>query len=381
MEMGYSMIMDDSPPECHSADRISLLLPDLAMGGAERVFLTLAGGFVQHGHEVHLVVARAAGPLLEELPPAVRLVDLGVGSEIAAFFPLVRYLRREKPHALLSTLDVMSSVAVLARDAAGLRTRLLLREANTPSEMPRAGWKKPLERMAVRRLFPRADVLVAVSRGVARDLSTYAGIPLDRITPIYNPVLPDDLPARIVKPVAHPWFAAGQPPVILGVGSLVWRKNFSLLLEAFSRIAGRSDARLLILGEGEQRAALEAMIVRLGLSDRVSLPGQAPDVYPYMARSSVFVLSSNLEGLPNVLIQALASGCPVVSTDCPSGPREILDGGHYGRLVPVGDADAMAQAILAALNGIRQVVPAAWLEQFRVATVVKQYLAALDLTG
>ncbi|NPV57317.1 MAG: glycosyltransferase [Anaerolineae bacterium] len=359
---------------------ISLLLPDLGMGGAERVFLTLADSFAQRGYQVHLVVTRAEGALVHQVPQGVVLMDLAAGSESGSLFKLVRYLRKYRPYALLSTLDLMSSIAILARWLAGVKTLILVREANTPSQMPRAGWKKVVERLLLRWLFPRANILVAVSHGVADDMRYYASIDSRRITVIYNPALPDDLDVLKLEQVEHPWFAPGQPPIIMGMGSLVDRKNFPLLIRAFDQISSQCDARLVIFGEGEQRSALQMSIYRLNLADRIILPGQALAPFAYMARASVFVLSSNLEGLPNVLIQALASGCPVVSTDCPSGPREILDDGRFGKLVPVGDADAMAKAILGVLAGDHPMVDTAWLDQFRIGRVVDQYLAVLGLS-
>jgi len=183
--------------------------------------------------------------------------------------------------------------------------------------------------------------------------------------------------AKADAPVEHPWFQPNQPPVILGVGRHHFQKGFDTLLRAFARVRQQMPARLVILGEGPERPNLERLAAELGVAADVDLPGFDPNPFRYMRWAGVFVLSSRYEGLPNVLIQALACGCPVVSTDCPSGPSEILDGGRYGALVPVDDVEAMAQAIVRALLGQVAPAPAEWLEQFRVEAVAEQYLRVM----
>jgi glycosyltransferase involved in cell wall biosynthesis len=197
----------------------------------------------------------------------------------------------------------------------------------------------------LRRMYPRADAIVCVSDGVARDLASLTGVPAARMRTVYNPVVTPELLAQAEAIAPHPWLQDGGPPVVLGVGRLVDQKGFATLLEAVARLRRERPLRLLVLGEGRRRGALERQARRLGLGADFALPGFAPNPFAYMARAGVFVLSSVYEGLPGVLIQALACGCPVVSTDCPDGPREILAGGEYGPLVPVGDAAALAAAI------------------------------------
>jgi glycosyltransferase involved in cell wall biosynthesis len=200
------------------------------------------------------------------------------------------------------------------------------------------------------RYYPRADAIVAVSRGVADDLARFAGLPRDVIRVIYNPVVGADLPRMAGEPVDHPWFRPGELPVILGAGRLSRQKDFPTLIRAFAEVRRARPARLVILGDGAQRAELEALVRTLGLADAVALPGFTSNPYAHMARAAVFVLSSRFEGFPNVLVEALAVGTPVVATDCPSGPAEILERGRHGRLVPVGQADALARALLATLD-------------------------------
>jgi len=196
-----------------------------------------------------------------------------------------------------------------------------------------------------RRLYPWADEIIAVSHGVADDLARVLKLPRERIRVIHNPVVTDQLYQKAREAPDHPWFAAGAPPVVLGVGRLDPEKDFALLIEAFSILEKKRRVRLVVLGAGPERNALNSLIQELGISDSVELPGFVENPFSYMAGSAVLALTSWFEGLPNVLIEAMACGTPVVAVDCPSGPREILEGGRYGRLAPVGDAKALAHAI------------------------------------
>ncbi len=251
--------------------------------------------------------------------------------------------------------------------------------ATTISKHKRPALKKKLERALVTLLYPSADNIVALSRGAAQDLARYASLPLERIRVIYSPVIKPSLLRQMNDSARHPFFEEKDVPVILSVGRLSEAKNFPLLMEAFALLRRRIPARLLILGEGEMRPILENMAITLGIQDDFSLPGFVPTPYPYMRQADVFVLSSKWEGLPTVLIEAMACGAPVVSADCPSGPAEILDGGKYGHLVPVGDAHALANAIEASLKGDQRKPPSEWLDQFQTETVVRKYLELMGL--
>jgi len=334
------------------AQRIALFLPSLRCGGAERVMLKLAGAFAESGLNVDLVVAAAEGPYLSQVPPQVRLVDLAASRVLTSLPGLARYLRRYRPAALLSAMEHANLVALWARAIARVPMRVVVSIRITVSQDVQHG--QPLRgRLATKcaGLFYRtAQGVVAVSDGVADDFANVTGFRRSGIRTIYNPVVASELSALAEAPVNDPWFAGGEPPVVLGVGRLTMQKDFPTLLHAFARVRSQRLARLLILGEGEKRSELEALAQKLGLGRDVRLPGYVDNPFAYMRRCSVFVLSSAYEGLPNSLIEAMACGAPVVSTDCPSGPAEILEGGRYGCLVPIGDADAMASAILAILR-------------------------------
>jgi glycosyltransferase involved in cell wall biosynthesis len=230
----------------------------------------------------------------------------------------------------------------------------------------------------IRKVYPQADLVLAVSQGVAEDVSSCTGLSPKGISTIYNPMLITRIKAQSILPVSHPWFDTERIPVILGVGRLVPAKDFSTLLKAFAHVLTKRPAHLLILGEGRERQMLEKLAVELGIASDFLLPGFVSNPYAYMSRPTVFVLSSLLEGLPNALIEALACGCPVVSTNCRSGPKEILDNGTYGSLVPVGNDRALAEAILHTLeyppSAERLRSRAA---EFDIQTIAEQYLRAL----
>ncbi len=364
--------------------RIALFLPSLSGGGAERVAVTLANGFATRGVVVDLVLVSTSGPYLKDVSDAVRVVDLRAGRVVKALWPLIAYWRREQPVATLSFMSHANVLAVLAHRLAGRPGRLVISERNHISSEALRGCG--LQARLVFALVPwtywLADEVTAVSNLAARDLEQFARLPAGRVRTIYNPF---DL-ARIGRlsqeSPPHYWLQLGQPPVVLGIGRLTEQKDFSCLLRAFAEVLKVKRARLLILGEGELRGELEELAQTLGLGpDAVQMPGFVANPYAYVARSGVFVLSSRWEGLPGVLIEAMACGAPVVSTDCPSGPREILEGGRWGKLVPVDDIKALAHAITSVLSTQRSQLPdvrrrAAY---FREESAVGAYLDSLGM--
>lgn len=363
--------------------RISIFLPALAGGGAERAMLHLAQGFVQQGIKTDLVVAEASGAYLDMLPSGVQLVNLQAKAPliVSKTFALREYLQHYQPDVLLSALDILSS-AIWAKRLARSETRVVMCVQTHLSQQfqdhqPLTGGR--IRPQFVRWFYPWADEIIAASQGVALDVAKLTGLPSDRIQVIYNPVVTPAMQAKLQTAIAHPWFSPGQPPVILGVGRLVTQKDFATLIRAFARLRSERPARLMILGEGNQRAELEALIQALHLKDDVALPGFVENPYSYMAKAAVFVLSSIFEGFGNVVAEALAAGTPVVSTDCESGPAEILMHGKYGKLTPVRDDFALATAIAQSLDQPRN---AAKLQQraaaFALDNVTEQYLQIIQ---
>ena len=378
-------------------------------GGAERVMLNLATALADRGHRVDLVMGRKEGHFLEEIPDTVTVIDLKIRSarqllptllkmpRVAAALAahlsgsrlpwilggvpgLAAYLNQQRPTALLSALSYPNMTAVLARRLSIASTRTVISVHNHLS-VATAGADRAADKTfphLARRLYPEADRIVAVSDGVAEDLAHTLGLPRTRIRTIYNPVFRPDMLTLARAPLEHAWFAPGAPPVILGIGKLKPQKDFGCLIRAFARVRAVRPARLLILGEGSQREALLSLAGQLGVADDIALPGFVANPFAYLGRAAVFALSSAWEGLSNVIIEALACGCPVVSTDCPSGPAELLARGAYGSLVPVGDDTALAQALLASLDHPphrERLLDRA--RQFSVERAAEQYLSVL----
>lgn len=330
--------------------KIAIFLTALDGGGAERVMLNLAKGLIQLGVEVDLLLVKAEGVYLSQLPPQVRLIDFQQSRLLASIFSLVEYLKTERPQALITALDT-NVIAAWIRRWSGITTRTILTVHNQLSLESRYGdsLKRKLTAPFACWFYGWADGVVAVSQGVAIDL-VKIGLPKEKIKVIYNPIVDGELNHRIQQPCSHSWFEPNQPPVILGVGRLTKQKDFSTLLQAFALVRQQIPARLMILGEGEERLALESLVQKLNLESDVALIGFVDNPYMYMSQASVLVLSSVWEGFGNVLVEAMAAGTPVVSTDCPSGPAEILAYGKYGKLVEVGDTQAMARAIVQTLT-------------------------------
>ena len=359
--------------------KLAIFLPGLYEGGAERTMLNLAEGLAGRGHAVDLVLAQSEGPYLAQVPQSVRLVELNRRHvsfyRILVSLPaLILYLRRERPDALLSALNA-NIIAIWAGFLSGKPQRIAICEQSTPSNQNRQlpVWYGTVMNQLVRRFYPWASEIIAVSEGVADDLSQVYAIPRNRIRVIYNPVITPAIQAKAREPVEHPWFVPGGPPVVLGIGRLTTAKGFSILIRAFAQVRRSLAARLLILGEGEKRTELESLVRALDLEEDVCLCGWVSNPYSYLTKASLFVLSSRWEGLPTVLVEALYCGTPVISTDCPAGPREILREGRHGLLVPVGDVDSMAQAMRAVLSGATRLPSERCCEPYQLESIVSQY--------
>ncbi len=363
--------------------KLSIFLPGLYGGGAERILLNLAEGFLNRGVLVDIVLAQNEGAFAKQIPYKANLVALRDSMRnshrtITALPALVRYLKREHPDVLLTALHG-NIIAVWAKLLSGTHTKLVLSEHNTFSmitqNMP--AWSKWLNTVLVRLFYPKADEIVAVSQGVADDLAKTVKIDRRKIKVIYNPVINDTLFIKANRMPLHPWYKNDHLPIVIAIGRLTKQKDFPTLLEAFHEVIGKVDARLIILGEGEDRENLLQRVNDLNMDERVSLPGFVENPYAFLAHSTVFVLSSRWEGLPTVLVEAMACGIPVISTDCPSGPREILKDGKYGRLIPVGDPSALSSAILDGLGGkIPQAASEGW-QEFTVKHTVDDYFSLL----
>lgn len=372
---------------------IALLLANLGGGGVQSTTLILARALSEHGYPVTLLLHSDQGPLAGSVPQTVRRILLTPSSSVGAraramfaapsliprmFKPVVlpwqapdslrylrdlaRYLRAEKPTALFSATPYMNIEAILARRLSGQATRIVISERVPTRQWLGANeeWHRSHLQPLIASLYREADGIVAVSNGVADGLADVIALPRDRITTIYNPVVLPDIAERAAQPAEHPWFAPGAPPVILAVGRPGRVKDHGTLLRAFARVRRQHDVRLVVVGENRiakkpprRRAEFDALAVSLDVADHIDFIGHTFNPFAYFARASMLVVSSRYEGFCNVLLEALACGCPVVSTDCPVGPTEILEQGRYGKLVPVGDDASMADAICQTLASPR----------------------------
>ena len=360
--------------------RIAFFMDALHGGGAEKVVVNLLEGLAKQDKFIlDLVLATKEGPYLDRVPEQVRIIDLKRDRAIAATLPLMSYLKQNRPWVLIGNMGHVNVVALMAKELARIQTRLLLVEHNTLSVNKSNLKRAKLVRILMKWLYPRADAVAGVSVGVARDLEHQLGLKQETVRVLNNPVVNEDLIAQSQADLEHPWFSANTPPVFLAVGRLNQQKDFSNLLDAFALVKKQKDARLIILGEGPEREKLEATIDRLNLKEDVLLPGFVKNPYAYMKRASCFVLSSKYEGLPTVLIEAMACGCPVVATNCPSGPDEILECGTYGSLVPIENSEALARAMIKTLeNPLKAELIMQRANEYSIEKVVATYLSLFN---
>ncbi len=370
--------------------RLAFLLPNLGGGGVQRNTLITASALRSRGYPVELVLCSEKGPLFQEVPdaitcttldkmpgwlgrwcalrgnpsllPALTLPVLAAGkpSKTLRYLPsLTDYLQRSQPDVLFAATTFQNIEAVLARNAARVRTRVVVTQSTNFSSWHQVSreWRRQHLLPLLRHSYHHADAVISVSNAVADDLSRYAGIARDDISTIYTPLVPENIAERAAEPLEHPWFQQGDTPVLLAVGRPGRAKDYPTLLRAFALVHRKRRVRLVILGEArnphknqERMGELQALISELGISEDVDMPGYTHNPYRYMARAALLVLSSIYEGFPSVVPEALACGCPVVSTCCPGGASEALDHGRYGKLVKVGDDRAIAEAINATLD-------------------------------
>ena len=337
---------------------IVFFLPDLRGGGAEKAVVRIIRALSARNIKSELLLLNAEGVYFEELPDSYPITSLNAGNlrfylnYLFAFPKLVSFLRKRRIGVVISNLSHLNVMLLFARVLCREGVKIIAVEhnnfstviGNTSKLSPK--FLPPLMRW----LYPKADFIVGVSQGVIDDLKRVLRFDSEKFRVIYNPIVDEALLKKAEEPLDHPWFQEGEPPVILAAGRLHIQKDFPTLLRAFALVGKKIPSRLVILGEGEKRKELENLAQELGIREYLDLPGFVENPYKYMKRATVFVLSSQWEGFGNVLVEAMACGCPVVATDCPSGPREILAGGEYGILVPPKDPEKLAQGILQVLE-------------------------------
>ena len=333
--------------------RIACFFSTSGHSGVDRAMGNLIPALARRGYPVDQLKVRRHGPDLgEHSPPGVSVIDLGSHHTLACLPAVVAYLRRHRPAVMLSDKDRVNRVALFARFLARVPVRLVLRSGMTISgDLAERG---PLERWVQRtsmgRLYRLADQVIVPSVGAADDMAEYTGLPRGHIRVVPTPIIPASLLEGTQPRPTHPWIGDPTRPLILSVGELSGRKDFETLIRAFALVRARRPCRLMILGRGRACDRLLALATALGVAEDLTLPGFVPEPYGFLAHADLFAFSSRREGLGMALVEALAAGTAAVSTDCPSGPREVLQGGRFGPLVPVGDHHALAEAILATLD-------------------------------
>jgi len=359
--------------------KVMLFSPSLSGGGAERVMLNVALELSRLGYEVDFVVKNDWQQSRYEVPPSFQAFNLDAHKLLDTAIKLARRIKTSKPAIVITALESLGLAAILAKGL--LRHKpIVVPSVHTMLET----WYRELPsphtkryRNLIKHLYPYADHIIAVSQGAKDEILAIAKLNQDKVSVLYNPVIADDTLKSIDQPVEHPWFTA-KKTVAIAVGRLVREKNYPLMLRAIAEARKHIDLHLIVLGEGELRASLEEEAQALGIADYVDFHGFVNHPLAYVGKSDMFLLTSSWEGLGNVLIEAMATGTPIISTDCESGPREVLENGKWGILVPPNNVDSFTKAIIqvAEQGGI---VPDAhsW-ARFTVAEATAQYAKLID---
>lgn len=360
---------------------ITLTAPELG-GGIGRNIVNLANEFHSLGYRVHVVVDTLKGSYLDLLHDEVGIFHLKTSHIFWGLSYFSTYLFRNKPAVVITPVVRHTILALRSKFLIRSATRVYARVHSSYSEAFKSlkFWKKSRRIAQLKKYYPRCEAVFTVSKGVAEDFRKYTGISPDHLITIHNPMTTDEISTLALEDVDHPWFREGSPPVLLGVGRLTTPKNFPLLIKAFEIVRSRINCRLVILGDGHLRDDLELCASSSPFGHDISFPGHRINPFPYMKRSAVFAMSSSWEGFGNVLVEAMATGTPVVSTDCPHGPREILDGGKYGPIVPPGDPGKLAEAIVGLfLNPTPRELLIEGSQRFNARSIATSYLEALGL--
>jgi glycosyltransferase involved in cell wall biosynthesis len=357
--------------------RAAIFIPTFASGGAESTMVILARELQARGYEVDLLVKSKAGGLSQSIPDSLRIIEFNVSTMRYTLRKLISYCNKEVPVAIVSAMELPNLISVIAGLFARQRPKTIVSIHSILSKQ-KPIYGRMIDRILFGILYRLSDKIVCVSNTCAQDAIRYLGLPRAKVRVIYNPVFRPEILEKAKERISYAWLDDKPAIKILSIGRLVTEKDQKTLIKALKLVRERYDAQLIILGEGPLRSELLQLAQSLGLEQDVSLPGFVQNPYPLISQADVFVLSSTLEGLGNVLIEALACNCPVVSTDCPGGPREILDGGQYGHLTPVGDHAAMAEAILSVLSGDKRLAPPEWLEKFCLESSVDQYQQLIE---
>lgn len=368
------------PKDNYKKDAIAFYGFRPGAGGVSPVMFNLMTGMVQKGYPVHQLIGRRFADDYRPLLKAPDVITIDDRSPRLTIASLGAYYLRYRPVALLAVREWAVRHAIRARRKTRFPVKVVIRVGtnNSVSIKRRHLFQRFIRRYRLRKYYYLVDDVIAVNRRVAIDTAGITRLPDEKIHVIPNPTIPMDLAAREQVPVDHRWLSPKTVPVIMGMGRLARPKDFFTLIRSFAKVKEKTDCRLIILGEGKMRVALETLVDRLGLSEVIDMPGHVDNPFAYLARADLFVLTSIWEGSPNVLIEAMAVGTPVISTDCAYGPSEILDNGRYGPLVPVGDFDGLAKRICEVLkNPLPETILRAAVSKFKTEKIIPLYLKTL----
>jgi len=358
--------------------KISFFISTLEGGGAERNVINIINNLNRDKYIIDLVLGKARGVFMDQIPTDVSVFNLNTSYGFILFFKLIGYFRKEKPDIFISSFPHINIISLVARKVSLVKTKVVITEhgiVSLLSTTARSFTRRLVARfilpLAIKMVYPSANAIICVSKGVAEDLSKMIKSQMDVI---YNPIVSDDL-----YKLAEEEYSFGNIPTIIMVGRLTKVKDYPNLLKAFNLVLKQKEARLVILGEGPEEGNIERLTKELGLSEKVILLGFQKNPYKYMKGASVFVLSSFHEGFGNVIVEAMACGTPVISTNC-SGPSEIIENGKSGLLVPVGDSKALAEAIIKVLNNDHNFSEEGKkrAQSFSIKESVKQYEEVFD---
>lgn len=358
----------------NSKKTIAFFAPNLVGGGAERIISILASHFSETGFQVDLLLTQVSGPYLHDLSPKVNIIDLQSSKALTSLPKLIKYLRSKRPHILFTSHMHCSTVAIWATKLSGVSTKIIVRQ---PTLLNLSYEKTQISSRIKKNVFVAssflADKIIVTSEAMLRDFKKVAKIPKNKFQIIHNPIPIQAIIESSKEPLDHPWFQPGKPPVIIAVGRLVDVKDFYTLIKAFSIVEKKSPSHLVILGEGPLRSKLTSLISSLGLNDKVFMPGFVSNPYKYMKKSKVFVLSSLREGFPNSMVEAMACGIPIISTQGDGGVEEILENGVWGQLVPVRNEELLANAILRVFEASYNINTLERANDFSIDIIIKKY--------
>lgn len=366
-------------------NKISIVSKFSSYGGISKMMVHLANGMVAANADVDLVIAGGKVPFPEMIDPRVQLIDLGIKHVYQAIFPLISYLNKSSPDVVLATRHRNITISLIAHHLAkGRKSRKLAIRLSGNLSSAIAGKNalgKWMHKFHIRTLYSKADSVIAVSKGVADDFCHLADLPISKVTVVHNPTIPENIHTLSQKFIDHSWFVTRTIPIVIGVGRFTKRKDFATLIKAFALLRQKLSCRLVLVGDGQEKENYLSLAKSLGVLQDIYFPGVTSNPYAYMAKANVLALTSKAaEGSPNVIKEALALGLPVVSTDCPSGPREILDNGKFGELVPMQDHYSLAVALE---KTIKSPPPPAFLksavEAYTIDSSTQEYMKAFGL--